>query len=148
MSKVQSDFFWRWAGTRAEATESITTTATLAVTTELANIDASGGAYDLTLMPVADIFDPTATVATSRMMMLNGDANLASNNVTIKPNGTGVTINGDDEFVLRGDNQQVLLYLQGLNWLVVGNTRSELCDIVITDDDGIVFTDDGQIVTL
>lgn len=122
MAKVQSDFLWKWLGTRANAAEDVTGAITLATKTELVNIDASGGSYPITLMPVADPFDASAAVATTRILMINGDANLSTNNITLVANGAGVTIEGQSSFVLTNDNQQLVLRLQGSTWIIQVNS--------------------------
>lgn len=125
---VQSDYKFKFYADRVNSPTSKTfsSTATMADTIEFAFLNSSGGGFPLTFPEVIDSLDITEQVNTTRELIIIGDSNLASNNVTLLPNGTGITMEGESSFVMRNNNQITKWELVDSQWVIIGNTNPTL----------------------
>lgn len=122
---AQSDYEYKWWGDRS--TKLIANSAqTIADTIEYVFLDTSASGFPLTLPLVIDSLDVAEQVVITRKLIIIGDATLGSSNVTLLPNGTGITIELNSSFVMDKNNQVLKLELLGDQWVIKGNTSNEL----------------------
>lgn len=116
MTKVQSDFYFRWAQSRIQAT--YTADQTLTSLIEYVGVDTTSNTVEIELPDSSGI-----DVLNGKKIWIIDQGNAATKNITVIPNASdGTQIDGKPFFVMNTNNQILFLQLIDGEWLIVGNT--------------------------
>jgi len=120
MAKVQSDFYFRWAQDRIQAT--YTADQTLTSLIEYVGVDTTSNAVEIELP------DSSGTdVLNGKKVWIIDQGDAATNNVTVIPHGSdSTTIQGADEYVINVDNQIIIFELVDDQWIIVTDVTLQL----------------------
>ena len=147
MAKVQSDFYFRWAQSRIQAT--FTADQTISALIEYVGVDTTSNAVEIELP------DSTSSdVINGKMIWIIDQGNAGTNNIMVIPNGSdGTTIDGLSRLDITSDNEVVAFQLTDSNWAVFGKrgidtvksvsttaTALQTDELIIGDTSGGAFT--------
>jgi hypothetical protein len=114
MAKVQSDFYFRWAQSRIQAT--YTANQVLDSLIEYAGVDTTLGAVQITLPDSSG-----SDVLNGKIIFIIDQGNAGTNNISVIPNGSdGTTIDGLSRLDITSDDEVVAFQLTDSNWSVLG----------------------------
>lgn len=134
MAKVQSDFYFRWAESRIQAT--YTADQTLDALIEYVGTDSTAGTVEIELP------DTTGTdVINGKKIWIIDQGNAATNNITVIPNGSDTTtIQGATQYVIIEDSQIVIFELVNDQWIRTTNIFPQLRRDFVTANNEISTT--------
>lgn len=138
MAKVQSDFYFRWAQDRIQAT--YTTNQTLNSLIEYVGVDTSSNAVQIELP------DTTGTdVVNGKRIYIIDQGNAETNNITVIPNATdSTTIAGNSSLIVSKDNGIVILELVDDQWVIAANTTVD--ELLVEKTASYTFTAIDEVV--
>ena len=119
MPKIQSDFYFRWAQDRIQAT--FTADQELDSLVEYVGVDTTSNTVEIELP------DSTGNdVLNGKKILIIDQGNAATNNITIIPNASDTTtIEGDGSIIIDKDNDIIKFELVDNQWLVVAKARKD-----------------------
>lgn len=120
MAKVQSDFYFRWAQDRIQAT--YTADQELDALIEYAGVDTTSNVIEIELP------DSSGTdVINGKKIWIIDQGNAATNNITVIPNALdGTTIQGVSEYGITQDNQIIIFELVDDQWIITTDVTAQL----------------------
>jgi len=140
MAKVQSDFYFRWAQSRIQAT--YTADQELTSLIEYVGVDTTSNTVEIELP------DSSGTdVINGKKIWIIDQGNAATNNITVIPNGSdSTTIQGVSEYGITQDEQVVVFELVDDQWIIKSDVTAQLRRDFVTANNQIstssaTFTD-------
>lgn len=117
MTKIQNDFYFKWAKDRIQATYS--TNQTLNSLIEYVNVDTSTNTVQIELPDTSG-----SEIENSKKIHIIDQGTASTNNITIIPNiADGTTIEGESSLVVSNDNAIVILELVNNQWVIIRDTQ-------------------------
>lgn len=147
MPKVQSDFYFRWAQSRIQAT--YTADQTLTSLIEYVGVDTASNTVEIELPDSSG-----ADVVNGKIIWIIDQGNAGTNNIMVIPNGSdGTKIDGLSRIDITSDNEVVGFQLTDSTWVVLGKrgidtiktvsttyTALQTDELIISDTSGGAFT--------
>jgi len=137
MAKVLSDFYFRWAQNRIQAT--YTADQVLTASIEYVTVDTSSNTVQITFPDTN-----ASNVTNGKKIWIMDDGNATTNNITIISNpADNSTIDGAESSGISTDNAVAVFELVGSVWTALSDSES---NFVIKGDAGLILANNTKFV--